>query len=126
MALHHDRAARGQRRGGVAARHREGQREVRRAEHRHRADGPLHHAQIGTRQGLTVGQRRVMAAVEIVALLDVLGEQAKLAGGAPALALQARFGQAGFLRPDLGDRVAARLDLVGDGVEKRRALSRLE
>jgi hypothetical protein len=62
-----------------------------------------------------------MAAVEIVALQDVLGEQAKLARGPPALALKARFGQAGLLRPDLGDRVGARLDLVGDGVEERGA-----
>jgi hypothetical protein len=43
MALDHHRAARGQRRGRVAARDRKGQREVRRAEHGHRADGALHH-----------------------------------------------------------------------------------
>ncbi len=46
MALHHHRAARRQGGGGVAPRHREGQREVRGAEHRHRADRDVAPAQV--------------------------------------------------------------------------------
>ncbi len=63
-----------------------------------------------------------MPAVQIVALEDVSGKQAQLAGRAAALALQARLGQAGFLGADLGDRFGARLDLVGDGVQESGAI----
>lgn len=59
-----------------------------------------------------------MAAVQIVALADVVGETAQLARGAAAFALQAGGGQAGFLRADFGDGVGAGLDLIGDGVEE--------
>jgi hypothetical protein len=40
-----------------------------------------------------------MAAIEIIALQDMAGEQPKLPGGAAALALKARFRQAGFRVP---------------------------
>ena len=52
----------------------------------------------------------------------MLGEEAQLARGAPALALDPRLWQAGFLRCDLGDLCRARLDLVGDGVQEGGAL----
>jgi hypothetical protein len=55
MALDHDRAAGGERRGGVAAGGGEGQREVRGAKDGHRADRALHHAQVGARQGARSG-----------------------------------------------------------------------
>ncbi|MPL80554.1 hypothetical protein SDC9_26455 [bioreactor metagenome] len=122
MALHHHRAAGSKRGRGVAARGREGEREVRGAEDRDRADRALHHAQVRAGQGGAVGQRHVMAAVEIVALQDMLGKEPQLAGGAAALALQAGDGQAGLGGADLGDRLGAGLDLVGDGVQEGGAL----
>ena len=118
VALDHDGAAGGERRGGVAARGREGERKVRGAEHRDRADRPLDHAQIGARQRLALGQGFVVAAVEIVALLDVVGEQAQLPGGAGALTLKAPLGQAGLGGADLGDLIASRLDLARDGAQE--------
>jgi hypothetical protein len=50
----------------------------------------------------------------------------KLPGGAPALAVQPRLGQAGLGGADRGDRLGARLDLVGDGSSRRARSSRLE
>ena len=63
-----------------------------------------------------------MAAVQVVALEDMLGEEAELAGGAAALTVQTGLWQAGFLGADLGDLRAAGLDLIGDGVQERGAV----
>ena len=63
-----------------------------------------------------------MAAVEVVALADVLGEEAELPDGAPALAFEPGRGQAGLGAADRGDGLGARFDLVGDAVEKDRTL----
>jgi hypothetical protein len=93
MALDHDRAAGGKCCRGVAAGGGEGQREVRRAEHGHRADRALEHAQVRTRQRRAIWQRLVMAAVEIIALLDMAGEQPQLPGGAAALAFRRASGR---------------------------------
>ncbi len=123
VALDHHRAPRRQRRGGVAARRGERQRKVRGAEHRHRADRPLHQLQIRARRRLAVGQGLVVAAVEIAAVLDMVGEQAQLAAGAAALAVQPRLGQAGLLHADRGDLGAAGLDLVGDAAQEGGALT---
>ena len=48
----------------------------------------------------------------------MLGEQAQLTRSTTTLALEPGGGQAGLLGADLGDRLGASLDLVGDGVEK--------
>src|SRR3546814_5835948 len=116
------RSARRQRRGGIAARDREGEREVGGAEHGDRADRALQEAQVRARQRLAVGQRLVVAAVQVVAFFDVGREEAKLAGGAPPLAVEAGLRQAGLLATDLGDRRAACFALVGDAVEAGGAL----
>ena len=57
VALDHDRATGGQRRGGVTTGGREGEREVRRAEHRDRAERHHAQAQVGARQRLAGRQR---------------------------------------------------------------------
>ena len=119
VALDDHRAAGGERRGGVAAGRREGEREIRGAEYRDRADRPLDHHEIGPRHRLAVGQRDVVAAVEVVALADVLGEEAELPDGAPALAFEPGRGQAGLGAADRGDGLGARLDLVGDARRER-------
>ena len=121
VALDDNRAACRQRRGGIAAGHRERQREVGRTEHRDRAGRPLDNLEIGPRQRLAVRQRFIVAAIEIVAFFDMGGKQAQLPRGASALAFQTRLGQTGFLRTDLCDGIAPRIDFFGDGVEKSGA-----
>ena len=122
MPLHHDRAAGCKCCRRVTAGSRKGEREVRGAEHCHRTHRPLDQPDLWARQRLAVGQCGIQATVEIVALLDVVGKQAKLAGRAAALALQAGFGQAGFLAADLGDLGGACLNLVGNGAQEGSAL----
>ena len=75
-------AAGGEGRGGVAARGREGEREVAGAEDRDRAERHLALADVGAGQRRAVRQGRVDADAEEVALADHVGEQPQLAGGA--------------------------------------------
>ncbi|MNT21934.1 hypothetical protein D3C72_1572940 [compost metagenome] len=121
MRLDHDRAARGQRRGSVAAGHGERQREVAGAEHCYRTDGDALHAQVGARRG-ALGQGGVEGGLLPAAFAQHGGEQAQLAGGAAALALQARDRQRAFQVGAFDQRVAERLDAGGDGFEQGRAL----
>ena len=118
MALDHDGTARGQRRRRVAACDREGERKVGRAEDRHRPDGPLHQPQVRPRQGAAVGQRGVVAPVEIRARLDMIGEEPQLADGAAPFALQPGLGQAGLPAADPGDLLAAGVDLLCDAAQE--------
>ena len=114
MALDHNRAAGGQCAGGVATGSRESQREVRRTKHGHRADWTLHQPDFGPRQRSTVGQRLVMATVQLRTRFDVIGKQGQLTRCATPLANQAGFGQAGFLAAQRSDVIAARVDFLGD------------
>lgn len=122
VALDHDGAARCQRRGRVATGGGEGQREVRRAKHRDGAQRALHHAEVRPGQGRAVGQGGVVADVEEGVRPDVRGEEAELAAGAPALALEPRLREAGLLRTYGSDLGPARLDGVGDGLEQGGAV----
>src|SRR3546814_3767847 len=88
MALHHHRATRGEGGCGVAARDREGEREVGRAEHGDRTDRLVDAAQVAARQRLALRQCLVDGGVQPVALAHIACEQAKLADGAAPLALQ--------------------------------------
>ncbi len=119
MRLHHHRAARRQRRRRIAARHREGQREIAGAEHRHRPHRNAAHAQVRTRQRLTLRQRRVDARTDGIARAHHFGKQAQLVAGAAALAFQARPRQRGFGHGALDQRIAQCLDLAGDGLQER-------
>jgi hypothetical protein len=60
-----------------------------------------------------------MAPIKIRAVKDMPREHPQLAGGAGALAVQGRFEQAGFMGSDLGDRLSARFDFIGDRVQER-------
>jgi hypothetical protein len=122
MALDHDRTARGERRSGIASGGREGEREIRGTKDRDRPDRPLNHLQIGSRQWRAVGQGRVVAAVEVIAVADMIREEPQLAGGASALALKTRLGQAGFRTAKPGDVLAPRVNLFGDGIKEGRAV----
>ncbi len=123
MALDDHGAAGGKGGSGITAGRREGEREVRGAEDGDGTDRPLDEPDLRARRWLTLGQSRIETAVEILALLDVVGEKAELAGGAAAFALQAGFGQAGFLAADLSDGLGARLDLIGNRTQEGGAFS---
>jgi hypothetical protein len=122
MSLDDNRATGGECGGRIPSGGREGQGKVGRAKHRDRPDRPLHQADFGARGRLTVGQRGIDTKVQIGAGLDMACEKPQLARGAPPFTLQAGNRQTGFLRADFGDRIGARLDLVGDGVQKGRTL----
>ena len=118
VALHDDGAAGGERRGGVAARGGEGEREVAGPEDRDRAE--RHHplTDVGARQGRTVRQRRVDAHAEVVALPDDAGEHPQLAGGAADLAGDPPLGQPALADRLRDDRVLVGLDLGRDRLQE--------
>jgi hypothetical protein len=95
VALDQHRATGGKSRGGVTTGNRESQREVRGAEHHHRAQRDIHAAQVGARQRRPLGQSGVDGDVEELALAQLRGEQLELAHGATTLAFEAGRG-----RPD--------------------------
>ena len=113
VRLDHDGTSGGQRRRGIAAGYREGQREVAGAEDGDGAqrDGAL--ANVGARQWLSVGQRRIDTGAVPAALTEHLGEQAQLARGAADLAGDAGPRKSG-LRDGAGD------DVVADGIDVGR------
>jgi hypothetical protein len=122
VSLDHHRAAGRQGRGGVTAGHREGQGEVRGAEHGHGAQRHVAQAQVGTRQRLAVGLGRVDAGFQPAAVAQHAGEHLQLAHGAAALAFQAGAGKAGLGHGANDQLVADRLDLGGDSFQEHRAL----
>ncbi len=77
-------------------------------------------AQVDPRHRFTVRQGRIVPHVEPFAGAHHRGEQAQLAAGTAALALQTCLGQAGLLHGALDQGVTERLDLLGDGLEKGR------
>ncbi|OBX36160.1 hypothetical protein A8U91_00501 [Halomonas elongata] len=77
-------------------------------------------AQVDPRHGLALGQRGVDAHVEPFTIAHDLGEQAQLAAGAAALALEACARQAGLGHGAFDQFIADALDLVGDRLEKAR------
>ncbi len=122
VGLDDDGASRGERRCGVSARDREGQREVAGAEYCDRAkrNGAL--ANVGPGQWGSIGQCRVDAGAGPAALAQDAGEQAKLSGRAADLA-----GEAGLWKPAFGygardDGVLGGLDIGGDRLEELGAL----
>ncbi|MNM70787.1 hypothetical protein D3C81_824290 [compost metagenome] len=118
VCLEHHRATGGQGRSGIATGGGEGQREVAGAEHGDRADADAHLAQVHAWQGLALGQGQVDACTEEVTTAQHLGEQAHLAAGAAALALDTGGGQGGFTADDGDEGVVQFVQLGGDGVEE--------
>ena len=121
MCLEHDRAAGCQCRRGVAAGHREGEREIAGGEDGHRAAADHAHAQVGPRR-LTLGQGRVDAHVSPGTFAQERREQAQLSDRARAFAFEARARQAGFLHGAFDQCVAERQDLFRDRLKEHRAL----
>lgn len=72
VRLHHDGAPRCQRRSGIAACDREGQREVGGAEHDDGADGDLSQSKVGLRRRLTRPITRVEAQLLEPAVTDFI------------------------------------------------------
>ncbi len=121
VALDDHRAPGGQRAGGVAARRREGEREVAGAEDGHRPDGHEHAPHVGPRDRLGVGIGAVDDRLDVVAGVDDGGEGLELARGALELAAQAPLGEPG-LGPGHGDDLVARgAQARGGAAQQRRA-----
>ena len=93
MRFHHDRAAGRERRGRVAAGHREREREIAGAEHGDRSHRNPLHAQIGTRQRLAVRQRRIERRGKPLARAHYLRKQLELRGDCAATLLVTRLGK---------------------------------
>ncbi|BCB88807.1 hypothetical protein Psuf_061200 [Phytohabitans suffuscus] len=102
VALDDDRAAGGQCGGGVATGGGEGEREVRGAEDRDRAEGDAPGAQVGTGQRLPVGLGGQVFRRGPGRVAEQVGEHAQLPGGAGELAAGAGLGEGGLLA-DGGD-----------------------
>ena len=119
VRLDDDGAAGGQRRGGVAAGHGEGEREVAGPEDRDRADRDEHPAQVRARahRGLPGGVDR---GLEVAALVEHLGEQPQLVAGAGQLAVQPGGAQCGLPVGDGDHVVPPGLQAVGEGAQQRR------
>ena len=96
VRLHHHGRSGSEGRGRVAPGHRESQREVAGAEHRHGAERHPGQPQVRTRQGLALRLGRVDGGVQEVAVSHNAGEEAQLTHGAAPLAGQARHWQPGF------------------------------
>ncbi len=90
------------------------------AEHRDRTDGTLNETDLRARLRLAIRLRGIDAAIEIVALFDVVREEPELPYRAPALAVQPRDRKSGLLSADLGDLGRSILDLVGDSAQELR------
>ena len=108
VGLDDDRVAGRQRAGGVAARDREREGEVRRRVHGHHAERHLVAAQVGDgRGGGVVGV--VDDDVEERALVDDVGERAQLVAGAGEFAVQPDRAERGLRVGHLDERVLGRL-----------------
>jgi DNA-binding transcriptional regulator YhcF (GntR family) len=121
MALDHDGAARGEGGRGVAARGREGEREVARAEHRHGPDRHEHppHVRARDRRGRGIGG--VDDRLDVVAGVEHGGEGLELAAGPLELGAQARLRQPRLRARGRHDRVAGGAQARGGGAEERRS-----
>ncbi len=117
MRLDDDGISRRERRGGVSAGHREGQRKVARAENHHRAQSMQHRAQIRlgrlTRRISPVNPRHHPRA-----FFHYFREQTKLPRGAAGLTLQARFRQGGFLLGAIDKLIDGAINFGRDGPQE--------
>jgi len=89
MRLRHHRATRRQRRRGVAARDRERQRKVARAENSDWPQRNLLRAQIGSRHRLALRHRAIDRRIQPAPFTRQRSKQPQLAHGAPALSFHA-------------------------------------
>ncbi len=112
VGLDHDRATGGQRRGGVAARHGEGEGKIACSENGDRSQRDFPHSQVHARQGLAIGAGGIDAQVQIAAVSQHAREHPQLACRATQFALKARPRKAAFehgaLDEFLADRFKAR------------------
>ncbi len=111
MRLHHDRTAGRERRGGVAAGHREREREGAGAEHGDRSQPEslcIRRSERGS--GLRSGNGESSVAVSHWPVAHYLRNSLSCCRCAAALAFQTRLRQAGFLLRALDERIAQRRD----------------
>ena len=118
VRLDDDGATRRQRRRGVAAGDREGERKVACAEDGDGAERYGALADVGTRQRGAIGQGGIDAGAVPASLAQHFCEQSELTGGAAHLAGEARRRQAGLGGRPGDQRVAQRFDVLGDPLEE--------
>ena len=121
MRLGHHGTAGRQCRGRVAACDREGQREVRSPEHRHRTDGDVAQAQVRPRQGLALRQSRVDPRLKEAAVAHDARKHPQLPDGTGALAFETRSRQTALGHAALDHGVAEVEDRLGDRLQERGA-----
>ena len=120
MGFHDDRATGREGRSRVAARDRERERKVARPKNNDRPERDQHAPQIGPRERLPLGQRRIDARIDPRTVSHDGGKQTELAAGARAFAGETREREAGLGVGALEERITERLDLGGDGLEELR------
>jgi hypothetical protein len=117
VCLHHDRAARGQRGGGVAARHREREREVGRREHGHRPYRAVDPPQVRD-DAFGVGDHGVL----VTAAAKYAREHPQLGGGAGHLTDEPLAAQCGLGVGDRGQLAGPVIQRVGHRLQRRGPL----
>ena len=121
MRLDDHRAAGGQRRRGIAAGDAEREREVARTEDHHRADRIQDAAQVRPRRAHRPGRVAVIDPhTEVGALVEDLGEEFELEGGAPQFTTQPRLGQMGLPDTDRHQGLHRRFEPPSDLAQRRR------
>jgi hypothetical protein len=122
MSLGNDRAARGQRGGGISSCNGECEWEIAGAKHGNRAKRDSLTAEIGARKRLAFRERAIERGSEKAAFTDHGSEKTKLTGGASAFPLNPRAREPGFGH-DAVDQDIAKIEYpLCDGFEESRAL----
>ncbi|SAL64387.1 hypothetical protein AWB69_07240 [Caballeronia udeis] len=120
MRLHDHRATSSECGCRVAARYRKRQRKITGAEHCNRADGNLLQTQVGPRQRLAFGLRRIERGGKPAAFAHERREQFQLPDRAGALAFEACFRQRGFGLRAFDQRIAESRDVVRNRFQELR------
>ncbi|RMU71213.1 hypothetical protein ALP24_05645 [Pseudomonas syringae pv. aptata] len=126
VRLEYYRATGGQCCCGITARSGKRQREVACPKHSNRAHADAVLAQVDAWQRLAIRQRQVDTCTDEITAAQDLGKQTHLAAGAPALTLNTRLGQSGFLADDGDEVIAKPVEFISNGVEEIRATGRAQ
>ena len=126
MGLDDHRTAGGQRGRGVAARHREGEREVAGGEVEHRSERHLGTPQLGSRPEREIRVPVVDPHIEVRPVGDHVREQLELHRGPLQLTGQSRPGQTGLGHGQLDQLVGMLAERVGGRDERPGPDSRIE
>ena len=124
MAFHHDGTPGRERRSGVAARDRKGEREVAGPEHSDRTQADVAQPQVHPRQRLSLGQGVVDTQIQPFTPANHVGEEFELADRSGALALDASPWEPGLGARPVDESVPETKMLVAIVSRKRARSSR--